>query len=130
MLINSQHLPDYISSIEFPVSVFHHNSGQVAKVVALDELQLLIATGMVFGIGSRRRLRRIQLHERAVRAPVENRTGDEHSAIGGSFLDWRAETSFTVQRQQLSCGVVFRHHPKHCGAFAAQGMPELEASCL
>ena len=142
MRIPGCQLHKYFLKAVFPIAVLHEVGDRVLMYATQEELSTLMAQGMVFGVGSRTKLHNVRM--RSESAPLDKMvthppTSENSPHRTVSFLDWRAETSFTVQRQHLSCGVVFRHHPKHCEAFAPititretdpNGDLSIDGSCL
>ena len=115
-------LLNYMDRLQFPVSILEEASDRVGMTADRQEFADLAREGRVFGVGSRSKVKRLRL-----RGPVDSSVLDDH---GGSKGGWRAEDSYTFQRQTVEGGQVYRHFAKHCNAWAPPGARPINAGCL
>ena len=62
MTIPPKSLPKYLHSIDFPVNILAETGDVIARTVTRPELQALIDTGSVIGIGSWKRIRKFRMN--------------------------------------------------------------------
>ncbi|MEN6532186.1 MAG: hypothetical protein ABFD89_00890 [Bryobacteraceae bacterium] len=116
MLIPPSHLTKYFGSLVFPVAVLECASDRLALHADHAQLLRLITQGAVFGIGSRSRIKRLRLSESVNQYNPQPKQVEKENPGA-----WRGEDSRTFERQCLSTGFVYRHHPRHCQAWAPPG---------
>lgn len=61
MTISYLRLPKYFKSLDFPVEIHHKNSGTVWQSASRRDLEMLIALGLVYAVGTWTRVKKIHL---------------------------------------------------------------------
>jgi hypothetical protein len=123
MLIPTRKLLTYFPSITFPIAILHAQGDAIARFALEPEFRQLVDSGLVFGVGSKRRLRKLRLTAR-----VQHTQDIVIESTDNGRPGFRAETNKTFERQPLLTGFVFRHHPRHCEAFGKALNPQAECN--
>ncbi|MEN6535343.1 MAG: hypothetical protein ABFD89_16885 [Bryobacteraceae bacterium] len=125
MLIPAVKLIHYLPTLTFPVSL-RDASGQLIRLVEKVELQILIRSNSIVGIGSPTRLRYIRFCSLRRTEQQLRRLGYQPHRV-----PLRAACNRTFELQALSPHKVWRHHPEHCSAFRPEGnFTKLDPSAL
>ena len=115
MTIPALGLMEFMSEIPFPTVIYGRDwSTPVMKKVSQSQLYDLIRRGLVHGIGSRSRLRRIHLIDTDNLAVVSYcRKNTRHKAR----FPVKSDAGATTYREHLSQHVIVQHHGERCGAW-------------
>jgi hypothetical protein len=119
MTIPALGLMEFMHVMEFPVPIYGKDWAKPARMVDRSELYTLINGGLVMGLGSRSRLRRIHMVDLDNFSAISY--SRQHKTKNKLKFPIKSDAGSTTIHERLQHGVIVQHHHDRCDAWPHTG---------